>query len=248
MSVIRIVCLLIIYCSLVNGQCVFHTDEHTIQDKMKNWNVYQNLTVSHNGITYLVGICVSPNNSTAAIIQKENNISTVLGKLDRVNLVGEDNWILLTYGNGEQYKDVCDNQIREASIMLVCGPTKNNLTILQEHTPTDKHCNYMFKLQVPEMCVVEEKSSKLSGGVIFLIIISGLAAVYLVIGALYMRVKHRARGLDCIPNIEMWRRLGNLAADGCDYCCRCERMSPRAGYFLDESGPDMHGDDDILSP
>ena len=76
----------------------------------------------------------------------------------------------------------------------------------------------------------------------------GLATVYFVVGGIYMHVKRGARGIDRIPNIEMWRRLGNLAADGCDYCCRCERPAHRSGYFLDESGPDMHGDDDILSP
>ncbi len=76
-----------------------------------------------------------------------------------------------------------------------------------------------------------------------------LVAVYLVAGGVFMHVKRGARGLDRIPNIEMWRRLGNHAADGCDFCCRCERTTSRAGYFLDESRPDMYGgDDDILSP
>lgn len=46
----------------------------------------------------------------------------------------------------------------------------------------------------------------------------------------------------------MWRKLGNLAADGCDFCCRCKTDTPRPGYFIDETGADPHGDDDILSP
>jgi hypothetical protein len=76
-----------------------------------------------------------------------------------------------------------------------------------------------------------------------------LATVYLVAGGIYMHVKRGARGLEHIPNLEMWRKLGNLAADGCDFCCRCERPMSRAGYFLEESGPDLHGgDDDILAP
>lgn len=45
--------------------------------------------MSRNGLTYLVGICVSPNNSNVAIVQKGNNFSYVLGQLDQVNLVGE---------------------------------------------------------------------------------------------------------------------------------------------------------------
>jgi cation-dependent mannose-6-phosphate receptor len=75
-----------------------------------------------------------------------------------------------------------------------------------------------------------------------------LVTAYLVIGGIYMHVKRGARGLDHIPNLEMWRKLGHLSADGCDFCCRCERNTTRAGYFLDETGPDIRGDDDILSP
>jgi cation-dependent mannose-6-phosphate receptor len=63
-----------------------------------------------------------------------------------------------------------------------------------------------------------------------------------------MRIKRGARGVDQIPNLEMWRKLGHLAADGCDFCCRCNTNTPRAGYFFDESASDMRGDDDILAP
>ena len=74
-----------------------------------------------------------------------------------------------------------------------------------------------------------------------------LAGVYLIVGIIFMRMKRGARGLNQIPNLEMWRKLGHLSADGCDFCCRCERTTQRSGYFLDESGADVH-DDDILSP
>ncbi|CAF0850727.1 unnamed protein product [Rotaria sp. Silwood1] len=217
---------------------------------MQKWEIFgKNFTVSNKGLTYFIGICSSPNNSAddTAIIQKENSSSHVLGKLDQVNLVRGDDWILLTYKDGDPYKDACNNSTRSASIMFVCGQNKANLTILQEHTSTDHHCNYMFQLRVPEMCPPVEKNNKLSGSAIFLIIFFSVTAAYLFVGAVFMHVKHGARGIDHIPNLEMWRKLGNLAADGCEFCCRCERTSPRAGYFLDESGPDMR-DDDILSP
>ncbi|CAF4642424.1 unnamed protein product [Rotaria sp. Silwood1] len=252
---------------------------------MQKWEIFgKNFTVSNKGLTYFIGICSSPNNSAddTAIIQKENSSSHVLGKLDQVNLVRGDDWILLTYKDGDPYKDACNNSTRSASIMFVCGQNKRtnvsdlmiksitvfknsdinqsvgyvnlkeelrkaNLTILQEHTSTDHHCNYMFQLRVPEMCPPVEKNNKLSGSAIFLIIFFSVTAAYLFVGAVFMHVKHGARGIDHIPNLEMWRKLGNLAADGCEFCCRCERTSPRAGYFLDESGPDMR-DDDILSP
>ncbi len=47
------------------------------------------LTVSYEGATYLVGLCQSPNNSNAAIIEQRNNVSHVLGRLDLVDLVGD---------------------------------------------------------------------------------------------------------------------------------------------------------------
>jgi hypothetical protein len=48
------------------------------------------LTVTKDGINYSVGICAPAIGSTnnASIIQKEDNNSYVLGKLDNVNLVG----------------------------------------------------------------------------------------------------------------------------------------------------------------
>jgi hypothetical protein len=45
--------------------------------------------VSYEGATYLVGLCQSPNNSNAAIIEQRNNVSHVLGRLDLVDLVGD---------------------------------------------------------------------------------------------------------------------------------------------------------------
>ncbi|UJR23431.1 hypothetical protein I4U23_026436 [Adineta vaga] len=250
----RVTFILIVYCSLVYGDCNFHADSRTqpIQNVMKKWKIYEKeLTVSNNGLTYSIGICKSPENTGngTAIIQKGTNISNILGRLDPVNLVSGDGWILLTYEKGDPYNDACGNVSRQASIIFVCGANMNNITILQEHTETDMHCNYMFQLQVPEMCpIVLPESKKLSGGAIFLIILFSLAAAYLILGGIYMHIKRGARGLDHIPHLEMWRKLGGLAADGCDFCCRCDRPSPRAGYFLDESGPDYHIDDDILSP
>jgi hypothetical protein len=39
----RVVFILIVYCSLVYGECQFHTDKHTenIEKDMKKWKIYQ---------------------------------------------------------------------------------------------------------------------------------------------------------------------------------------------------------------
>jgi hypothetical protein len=43
MNIIRVICLLFIYCSLVYGKCDFRTDVHTkdLIDKINKWNITQ---------------------------------------------------------------------------------------------------------------------------------------------------------------------------------------------------------------
>ncbi len=43
MVIMRVIFLLIVYCSLVYGDCQFHGDPHTkdLDDKMKKWGIYQ---------------------------------------------------------------------------------------------------------------------------------------------------------------------------------------------------------------
>ncbi|CAF0902095.1 unnamed protein product [Rotaria sordida] len=250
----HVIFFLITFCALVNGDCIFRSnDSKVLQDKIKKWKIYNN-TLTRNTSTsiYQIGICSAPNNADihGAVIQKENNNNTyVLGKLDETNLVEGANFILLTYHNGTRYSNQCYDNTRSASIFFICGQNKENITVLEEHTTTDEHCNYVFEVQIPEMCpVVPQEKKSMSGGAIFLITILCLASAYLIGGFLFMRIKRGARGVDQIPNFEMWRRLGHLAADGCDFCCRCNSNTSRQGYFLDETGPDTRSDDDILSP
>jgi len=249
----RVIFLLIALCALVDGNCEFKTNDSIIlRDKMKERGVYnRTFILPTKTSTYYIGICTLPNNSfpNGAIIQQEKNDFYVLGQLNQVNLAGGDDWILLTYENGTQYNHVCGNKTRSVSVIFICGKNTDNITVVQEHTSEDSHCNYMFQFQGFGMCpIVSQEKKKLSGGAIFLIILLCLTSTYLIGGFLFMRIKRGARGIDQIPNVEMWRKLGNFAADGCDYCCRCNTNAPRAGYFIDESEPDMRGDDDILAP
>ncbi|CAF2316802.1 unnamed protein product [Rotaria sp. Silwood2] len=249
----RVIFFLIVFCALVNGDCIFRPNtSQTLQDKIKKWKIYNKaFTKITSTSTYQIGICLAPNSSNTheAIIQKENNNSYVLGQLNETNIVEGANWILLTYQNGHRYVNQCYNNTRSASILFVCGQNTNNITVVQEHTAKNEHCNYLFEVQIPEMCpVVPQEKKGMSGGAIFLITIFCLACAYLIGGFLFMRIIRGARGVDQIPNIEMWRKLGHLAADGCDFCCRCNANTPRPGYFLDETGADVRNDDDILSP
>lgn len=122
-------------------------------------------------------------------------------------------------------------------------------------------------MQVPEMCSTQTTSRKLGGGAIFLIVyeflytllsqlisaLSGflslfsVSSAYLILGCLFMHLVRGARGINRIPNLRMWQNLGSLAADGCQYCCRCDRNPFDLGYTLQQSEPDEQPDDELLS-
>ncbi|CAF2035694.1 unnamed protein product [Rotaria magnacalcarata] len=251
----RVIFFSIVFCALVNGDCIFRlNDSKDLQDKIKKWKIYNStVTIRSKTSTYQLGICLAPNTSNinGAIIQTINQDSSVyvLGQINQIKLVGGDNWILLTYENGSHYSKQCDNKTRSASLMFVCGRNMDTITVVQEHTSRDEQCNYLFQFQIPEMCpVVPEEKKGMSGGAIFLITIFCLACAYLVGGFLFMRLKRGARGIDQIPNLEMWRKLGHFTADGCDFCYRCKTNVPGPGSIIDEIEPDIHDDDDILAP
>ncbi|CAF1533987.1 unnamed protein product [Adineta steineri] len=200
----RIILILLICCGSINANCNSPSDDESkiAREKLIKWKIYnKTYQVKGKTSTYEIGICSTPNNSINngdAIIQKLTNSSSSLGQLSQSNLVGEDNWILLTYENGSRFHNQCENKTRSASILFICG--KKN------------------------------------------------TSAYLIGGFFYMRIQRGARGIDQIPNLDMWRKLGNLAADGCNFCCRCKTDAARSGYIFDDSGPDLRGDDDILAP
>ncbi|CAF0812582.1 unnamed protein product [Adineta steineri] len=245
----RIILILLICCGSINANCNSPSDDESkiAREKLIKWKIYnKTYQVKGKTSTYEIGICSTPNNSINngdAIIQKLTNSSSSLGQLSQSNLVGEDNWILLTYENGSRFHNQCENKTRSASILFICGKKTGNITVIQES------CNYVFQFQVAELCTsVVQVKNKMSGGAIFIIIILCLASAYLIGGFFYMRIQRGARGIDQIPNLDMWRKLGNLAADGCNFCCRCKTDAARSGYIFDDSGPDLRGDDDILAP
>ena len=60
-----------------------------------------------------------------------------------------------------------------------------------------------------------KKKKGVSGGdVVLIIFFCGLVMPYLVFGALYMRVRHSATGVDLIPNRGFWVEIPGLIKDG----------------------------------
>ncbi|CAF1196133.1 unnamed protein product, partial [Didymodactylos carnosus] len=210
------------------------------------------ISASTNTSIFDIGICnkASATDADAAIIQKDRTNSSdtgvVVGKLTTVELVTTDTWLMLTYRNNNTDTGICNNQT-SASILFVCGQNSSGATALLDYLIRTPRCSYVFQVEVPELCPKQPKKS-MSGGAIFLIILLVISGVYLIGGFLYMRFTRGARGLEQIPQREMWMKLGHLAADGCDFCCRCNMSTPRPGYFLDDNASDLRGDDDILAP
>jgi len=252
-----IIVLMIVY-ARVKGDCTIDTtDKRTgkLHEKIQKWSIYKKtFTLKNDSTVYQIGICqylAIGNKTNSGVVQEENHKSFVLGRIDRVRLFEGDGWTQLTYENGDSFENRCENRQRSVSLMFICGKNSNSPKILQENTEKDSSCFYAFQFEVAEICANDTPIAKksLSGGAIFLIILLSVASAYLIGGFLFMRIQRGARGIDQIPNLDFWRRFGNLAADGCDFCCRCNTTNSRAGYFLDESGPDLRGgDDDILSP
>ncbi|UJR25464.1 hypothetical protein I4U23_006811 [Adineta vaga] len=243
----HVILFLIICLTLVNGNCNFPSKEtQVLQDKMKNWGIYKKIySVTSQTSTYQIGICLSLNNSISdtAILQKEKNESFILGQVNQSNLIGTDQWLLLTYKNGSQYKNICNNKTRSAWIIFICGQTLGRITVIEET------CNYVFEFQLPGLCSSMPVTKKsMSGSAIFFIILLCLASSYLIGGFFYMRIKHGARGIDQIPNLDMWRQIGNFIAEKCPFCRFCQTNTSQTGYLFQDTGADLHGDDDILAP
>ncbi|CAF0765378.1 unnamed protein product [Adineta ricciae] len=235
----HVILLLIICLTSVNANCSSESDKSKfVREKMKTWGIYNQIySVTSRTATYRFGICSLPNNSisNAAILQEENKKSYVLGQLDQSDLTGTDKWMLLTYENGTRYVNTCGNKTRSAAIIFICGQKLGNITVVEEN------CNYVFEFQLPGLCsTVPQATKKLSGSAIFFIILLCLVSTYLIGGFFYMRVKHGARGIDQIPNLDFWQRIGNFIGEKCDHCRCCKTNVPRTGYLFQESGPDLH--------
>ncbi|MES1916707.1 MAG: hypothetical protein MHM6MM_008504 [Cercozoa sp. M6MM] len=61
------------------------------------------------------------------------------------------------------------------------------------------------------------RSSGMSGGWVFILILFISTLVYCLAGAAYKAKRHGARGVEAVPNIDFWRDLPGLVKDGCKF-------------------------------
>lgn len=231
---------------LNTGSCTFINADNKLFDS--SLRRIQNLignrfTVTSSGFCYEIGICTkanenNPDPSNGAMSFSErcdmSKGHTTIGRTNKAELLGHDNVLLLGYYGGDTptSPDCNGNTSTYTQIVLLCSKHES-LTYL-----VSSNCATRLVLETPSVCLPRG----LSTGWIIIIIVSVLVTVYLVGGILYRRLVLNVAGTDQIPNVSFWKKLGHLAADGCDYCFRCGSLS-QPGYTFDISH-----DDAIIQP
>ncbi|EDO46637.1 predicted protein [Nematostella vectensis] len=145
-------------------------------------------------------------------------------------------WFLISYPNGKKYNSHCGGTQRRSDVMVTCDPTadRGTLKIIEEYIYNSSspnqgdQCYYLFEINNKAACTV--KPSSLSPGSIILIVFVIVACVYLFLGFLYQRFIVGAKGMEQIPNYNLWKNFGSLQADGCNFLCRCADAKPPPRY------------------
>ncbi|KAI0988392.1 hypothetical protein GJ496_006248 [Pomphorhynchus laevis] len=177
-------------------------------------------TDSQNAVMYFTDKCDMANNPIT------------IGRLNEARLFGHGSFLKLEYGNGDAFLDICKNASVTTDILLVCD-NKESVVLL-----STSNCRYSFIIYHPQVC----SAKKLSSGSVLVIVFVVFAATYLIGGILYRRYVNGAYGPNQIPHLPFWKKLGHLAADGCDFCFRCGSLT-QPGYTFDTSH-----DDSVIQP
>lgn len=177
----------------------------------------------------------------------------VIGYYTATTAIAGSDWLLLTYGLGEQYDEHCNKEHRRAMIMISCDRNAvpaGDLRVVLESRERSQDCFYLFELDSSAVCPV--LPSKLSAGSVLLIIVACCLPVYLIGGFLYMRLVVGAKGVEQFPHYAFWSEIGNLSADGCDFVCRSRsnRQEPPTytGVATEPLGEEPEERDDHLLP
>ncbi|XP_054714717.1 cation-dependent mannose-6-phosphate receptor-like [Uloborus diversus] len=207
--------------------------------------------------SYKVSICgkIDGQPSGAGAIQETRNKTYVLGRYDKVDIMGGTDWILLIYYGGDMYHTHCNNSHRVTQIMIICDPDVliGKLEIIEERRSAESSCYYLFEIGSNVSCTARKRTEYvthgLSSGSVFCILFFTFAFVYLVIGVLYKRIVLGAKGMEQIPNYCFWKDFGNLQADGCDYFCRWGLRHESQAYrgIDDHLKTDEERDDQLLN-
>ncbi|XP_068202329.1 cation-dependent mannose-6-phosphate receptor-like [Palaemon carinicauda] len=184
-----------------------------------------------NGYMYDFVVCgdVDEKHTGASIIQTSPSKQTkVLGYNNQSLVYSKGNWLMLTLQGGDSYNNnTCNSSQREAHILFVCDPFQKEVQIQAPQELTDTSCYLQFIVPNKVICP-KAPDEGLSGGAIFFILLFVTFGAYFTFGFFYLRLVKGAKGIEQIPNVEFWFRLGNILADGCGAICRCDQYCGNA--------------------
>jgi len=116
----------------------------------------------------------------------------------------------LTYYHGQP----CQMRPRQTSIYLICNSSidvePGIIVKIEEYSSGPMQCMYHVYLQSKYAC----RKGGIDVGWILIIIVIVCVILYLGVGVVYKWRRHDAKGLDLIPNIEIWREIPGLIKDG----------------------------------
>ena len=149
-----------------------------------------------------------------------------------------DGSLTLVVKGGDDYLIDCWNPA--TSVTAQCGSGDNSLAVVTEGS-TDNGCTWQLTFNAADMCSGGGDGGKgggLSGGWIFIIILIVVSFVYCVGGAMFMRYRRGASGVEMVPNWTFWKDLPGLVRDGCSFSWQKTRAligGARSGSLLSSS-------------
>jgi len=175
----------------------------TTQDTDKDW-------------TYQASICqatitcgTTSECGTTGICQEGKGLSFCVGSFLSVEggLAGGVDGAKLNYGQGQSS--------RFGYIEVKCNPTATgdpvNLIAISAKTLDQP---YIIKFEHASGCGKPGGKNKMSGGGVFLILLTVGIVVYLGVGMAYNAFMHGERGIQMIPQFEFWSQFHLLVVDG----------------------------------
>ncbi|XP_078394466.1 cation-dependent mannose-6-phosphate receptor [Cetorhinus maximus] len=210
-----------------------------------SFNVTSTNATTKESYTYTFRVCAPVNGQVnAGLVQYNDNVkeSKVIGRINATQLIGGSDWIILIYGDGDQYLNFCSKERRKGMVMISCNPKVLGaaFSAVLEERRKFSDCFYLFELDSSVACPTVPH--RLSPGSILIILFLVLLTVYILGGFLYQRLVLRAKGMEQFPNYYFWQEIGNLTADGCDFVCRSKPRGVAAAYR--GVGDEQLGDDE----
>jgi len=201
----------------------------------------QKYKVTEGKYIYNIAICGADNVDINDELKADSIIQTSTVSGDDSKVVarqiatrhGGEMWVSLVFTDGDHYNTHCNGSDRKAQLLLICDPLGGlgAPVLIEEANKNVDYCYYVFEWTTNVVCPKGMKLARqgMRPSLLVLIILGVGTAVYLVLGVAYRRFVTGARGMEQVPNLEMWRNIGEFVADGANSICRCREGAMGSG-------------------